>query len=163
MSFKYECSQNWDITLCKAIFAVCREKIQPNIHFDPSATAAHTAYTAYTYHRATNRLILAIAAANKMHFRHCNISSSFTSEKNKYDKLVYVRQLSCFDGTLTHPPEPVCILHLNQYGSCPTYRIYLDGVDRGTLHAGLHPHSQRPLPLYWPPTSRNNISSIVLD
>lgn len=128
MTYRYKRDAQGKITDRKARCSIRGDLMKPNIHYDPSRTAAYSA------DKATIRLIFAIAAYNRQPTRHFDIQSAFTHESYNFENPVYVRQPRKFDGSLQHPDKPIGKLKLNLYGSKPACHIY---------HAGLDTHLQK--------------------
>lgn len=121
-TYRYKHNVSGDIIGIKARCSLRGDKMIANVHYDPANTAPYAADQAYI------RLIFSIAASRKQPIKHFDNTSAFRAEEYTYSKLVHVRQIPLFDGTLTHPDMPIGILKKNLYGSKTASHIYNQGL-----------------------------------
>lgn len=124
MSYRYTRQKNGKITKHKARCSVRGDLMSPIIHYDPTKTAT------YAVDNNLICLFFAITPANKLILKHFDITSAFTAAQINHDEPIYVKQLQRFDGSLTHPNQPIWCLRLNLYATKSAGHIYNDGLEQ---------------------------------
>lgn len=131
LKFSYKYTREGTVKGYKVRFSFPGNRLEPWLHYNPHELSVYSA------DRDTVRLMLAIAAEEKLTIKHIDLKSAFLHEPYEGPPL-YMEPLPQFDGS-PRRPGAVALIQRNIYGLQNAPRKFVDGLQQHLQKHGYEP------------------------